>query len=170
MVRMIMELFRKHGFTLITGDTKQSRLFRLKNGVFPESVLSPFFSTFIRTICLLRHLESLLMLTILALFWNLERPRGDLSHDISTLSAYLQTWKLSHFVKTMPAAFHLNNRADKRELKVYNNNNRFLPFHPNLFYLELKLDQSLTFCHHLMPLLKKLSLRVTLLRRLVGSG
>ena len=32
MVRMIMELVRKRGFTLTTGDSKQSRLRRLKNG------------------------------------------------------------------------------------------------------------------------------------------
>ena len=34
----------------------------------------------------------------------------------------------------------------------------------------LKLDRSLTFRHHLVALRKKLSSRVTLLRRLVGSG
>ena len=34
----------------------------------------------------------------------------------------------------------------------------------------VKLDRSLTFCHHLVALRKKLSSRVTLLRRLVGSG
>ena len=46
---------------------------------------------------------------------------------MSTLSAYLQTWrlKLSH-TKTVTAAFHLNNREAKRELKVYNND-RLLP-------------------------------------------
>ena len=32
------------------------------------------------------------------------------------------------------------------------------------------MDRSLTFCHHLVALCKKLSSRVTLLRRLVGSG
>ena len=41
---------------------------------------------------------------------------------MSTLSAYLQTWrlKLSH-TKTVTAAFHLNNREAKRELKVFKN-------------------------------------------------
>ena len=37
-------------------------------------------------------------------------------------------------------------------------------------YLDVKLDRSLTFRHHLVALRKKLSCRVTLLRRLVGSG
>ena len=98
---------------------------------------------------------------------DLERS---LRQDISTLSAYLQTWrlKLSH-TETVTAAFHLNNREAKRELKVYNND-RLLPFCPTPTYLKVKLDWSLTFRHHLVALRKKLSSRVTLLRRLVGSG
>ena len=67
------------------------------------------------------------------------------------------------------AAFHLNNREAKRELKVYSNS-RLLPFCPTPIYLGVKLDRSLTFRHHLVALRKKLSSRVTLLRRLVGSG
>ena len=69
----------------------------------------------------------------------------------------------------MTAAFHLNNRGDKRELKVYNYD-RFLLFCPTPTYLGVKLDRSLRFRHHLVALCKKLSSRVTLLRRLVGSG
>ena len=69
----------------------------------------------------------------------------------------------------MTAAFHLNNREAKRELKVYNNN-RLLQFCPTPTYLGVKLDRSLTFRHYLVALRKKLSSRVTLLRRLVGSG
>ena len=38
----------------------------------------------------------------------------------------------------------------------------------SLTYLGVKLDRSLTFRHHLMALRKKLSSRVTLLKRLVG--
>ena len=56
-----------------------------------------------------------------------------------------------------------------RELKVYNNG-RLLSFHPIPTYLGVKLDRSLMFRHHLVALRKKLSSRVTLLRRLVGSG
>ena len=76
--------------------------------------------------------------------------------------------KLSH-TKTVTAAFHLNNREAKRELKVYNNG-RLLPFCPTPTYLGVKLDRSLTFRRHLVVLRKKLSSRITLLRRLVGSG
>ena len=51
---------------------------------------------------------------------NWKDLEGTLSQDMSTLSAYLQTWrlKLSHTMTVM-AAFHLNNREAKRELKVY---------------------------------------------------
>ena len=101
---------------------------------------------------------------------NWKDLEGTLSQDMSTLSAYLQTWrlKLSH-TKTVTAAFHLNNREAKRELKVYNNG-RLLPFCPTPTYLGIKLDRLLTFRYHLVVLRKKLSWRVTLLRRLVGSG
>ena len=66
------------------------------------------------------------------------------------------------------AAFHLNNREAKRELKVYNNG-RLLPFCPTPTYLGVKLDRLLMFHHYLMALRKKLSLCVTLLRQLMGS-
>ena len=76
--------------------------------------------------------------------------------------------KPSH-TKTVTAAFHLNNREAKCELKVYNNG-RLLPFCPTSTYLGVELDRLLMFCHHLVALRKKLSLRITLLRRLVGLG
>ena len=41
MVKMIMELVQNRSFTLTTGDSKQSRLRRLKNGVPQGSVLAP---------------------------------------------------------------------------------------------------------------------------------
>ena len=101
---------------------------------------------------------------------NWKDLEGTLSQDMSTLSAYLQTWrlKLSH-TKTVTTAFHLNNREAKRELKAYNNG-RLLSFCPTPTYLGVKLDISLTFRHHLVAFRKKLSSHVTLLRRLVGSG
>ena len=69
----------------------------------------------------------------------------------------------------MTAPFHLNNREAKRELKIYNNG-KLLLFHLTPTYLGVKLNRSLTFCHHLVALCKKLPSRVTLLRRLMGSG
>ena len=68
----------------------------------------------------------------------------------------------------MTAAFHLNNREAKRELRVYNNGG-LLSFCPTSTYLGVKLDRSLTFRHHLVALRKTLSSRVSLLRRLIGS-
>ena len=87
-----------------------------------------------------------------------------------TLSAYLQTWrlKLSH-TKTVTTAFHLNNREAKRELKIFNNR-KLLLYCPTPTYFGVKLDRSLTFRRHLEALRKKLSTRVTLLRRLAGLG
>ena len=65
-----------------------------------------------------------------------------LSQDMCTLSAYLQTWRLKlNHTKTVTAAFHLNNRETKRELKVYNNG-RLLPFCSTPTYLGVKLDRS----------------------------
>ena len=52
MVRIIMELVRNRSFILTTGDSKQSRLRRLKNGVPQGSVLLPSYLTSIRTTCL----------------------------------------------------------------------------------------------------------------------
>ena len=50
MVRMIMELIRNRSFTLTTGDSKPSKLRRLRNGVPQGSVLAPSFSTSIHMI------------------------------------------------------------------------------------------------------------------------
>ena len=71
-------------------------------------------------------------------------PEG-VSQDITTLPAYLQTWRLqlSH-TKTVTTAFHLNNRKAKRELNVYNNVKR-LPFCPVPSYFVVNLNRFLTF-------------------------
>ena len=172
MVRMIMELVRNRSFTLTTGDNKQIRLRRLKNGVPQASVLAPLlFNIYMYDLpsMISRKFAYADDLVLLHSSGNWEDLEGTLSQDMSTFSAYFQTWrlKLSH-TKTVTAVFHLNNREAKRELKVYNNN-RLLPFCPSPTYLGVKLDRSLTFFHHLVALRKKLSSRVTLLRRLVGS-
>ena len=79
------------------------------------------------------------------------------------------TFRLSPDLEAKAATFHLNNREAKRELNVYNNGN-LLPPCPVPTYLGVKLDRLLTFRHHLEALRKKLSTRVSLLRRLAGSG
>ena len=170
MVRIIMELVRNRSFTLTTGDIKQSRLRHLENGISQESVLALLLFniyTYDLPSIISRKFAYADDLALLHSSGNWKDLEGTLSQDMSTLSAYLQTWrlKLSH-TKTMTTAFHLK---AKRELKVYNNN-RLLPFCPTPTYLGVKLDRLLTFRHHLVALRKKVSSRVTLLRRLVGSG
>ena len=69
-----------------------------------------------------------------------------LSEDMTTLSAYFQTWplKLSH-AKTMIEKL--------RELKV-KNNDKILPFCPVPTYLGVKLDRTLAYRNHLEALRK----------------
>ena len=107
-------------------------------------------------------------LALLCASRNWKAVEFTLSQDMTTLSAYLQTWRLKlSNTKTVTAAFHLNNRETKRELYVYNNGN-LLPPCPVPTYLGTKQDKLLTFRHHLEALRKKLSTRVALLRRLAG--
>ena len=145
MVRMIMELVRNRSFALITGNSKQSRLRRLKNGVSQGSVLaSLLFNIYWYDLAsMISGMSDDLALLHSSGNWkNLEET---LSQDISTLSSYLQTWRLKL-------------------------NDRILSFCATPTYLGVKLDRSLTFRHHVVALRKKLFSRVTLLRRLVGSG
>ena len=170
---MTSVLVRNRSFTLTTGDSKQSRLRRLKSGVPQGLVLASLLFniyTYDLPSMISRKFAYTDDLTLLHSSENWKDLEGTLNQDMSTLSAYLQTWrlKLSH-TKTVTAAFHLNNREAKREQKVFNNG-RLLSFCPTPTYLGLKMDRSLTFRHHLVALRKKLSLRVILLRRLVGSG
>ena len=170
---MILELVRNQSFTLTTSNSKQSRLRRLKNGVPQGSVLAPLLFniyTYDLPSMISKNFAYADDPALLHSSGNWKDLEGSLNQDMATLSAYFQTWrlKLSH-AKMMTAAFHLNNREAKRELKVYNNG-KFLPFCPTPTYLGVKLNRSLTFRHHLVALRKKLSSRVTLLRQLVGSG
>ena len=157
MVKMIMELVQNRSFTLSTGDGKQSRLRRLKNDVPQGSVLAPLLFniyTYDFPSMIFKKLAYADDLALLHSSENWKDLEGTLSQDMSTLSAYRQTWRLKlSYIKTMTAAFHLNNREAKRELKVYNNG-RLLPFcpTPTYTYLGVKLDRSLTFRHHLVAL------------------
>ena len=158
MVRTIMELVRNQSFTLTTGESKQSRLCHLKNSILQGSVLAPLLFniyTYDLPSMISRKFAYADDLALLNSSGNWKDLEGTLSQDMSTLSVYLQTWrlKLSH-TKTVTAAFHLNNREAKHKLKVYNND-RLLPFCSTPTYLGVKLERSLTFCHHLLALHKK---------------
>ena len=145
MVKMIMELVRNRSFTLTTGDNKRSWLRRLKNGVPQGSVLALFLFniyTYDLPSMIFRKFVYADDLILLHSSGNWKDLEGSLSQDISTLLSYLQTWRLKlNHTKTVTAAFHLNNREAKRELKVYNNG-RLLPFCSNPTYLGVKLDRS----------------------------
>ena len=171
MVRMIMELVRNRSFTLTTGDSKQSRLRHLKNGVPQELVSAPFFFDIYTY-----DLPSMIFikfayadnLALLHSSGNWKDLEGTLSQDMNILSGYLQTWrlKLSH-IKTVTAAFHLNKREAKRELKVYNSY-RFYRF----VHSFLSWGKTGQIAHVPSPssgfAQKKLSSRVTLLRLRMG--
>ena len=165
-----MELIRNRSFTLTTGDSKPNRLRRLRNGVLQGSVLPPLhFNIYTYDIPSITskkfaYADDLAILRTSGDWKELERT---LNQDMTTLSEYLQTWrlKLSH-TKTVTAAFHLHNREAKRELKVCTT----VPFCPVTTYLGVKLDRSLSYRPHLEALRKKLCARVLLLRRLAGTG
>ena len=173
MVRMIMELVRNRSFTLTTGDSKRSRLRRLKNGVPQGLVLAPLlFNIYVYNLpsTVSRRYAYANNLALLYSSDDWKDLEGVLSQDMTIISTYFQTWRLqlSH-TKTVTSAFHLNNREAKRELNVYNNGKR-LPFCLIPTYLGVKLDRSLTFRHHLEALRKTLTTRVALMRRLAGTG
>ena len=148
MVKMIMELVRNRSFTLTTGDSKQSRLSRLKNGVPQGSVLAPSYLTSMYDLHSMisrkfAYADDLALLHSSGNWKDLEgtiKPRHVYTFSISQ--------DLVSHTKTVAVAFHLNNREAKRELKVYNDD-RLLPLCPTPTYLGVKLDRSLTFRHHL---------------------
>ena len=140
MVRMIMELVQNRSFTLTISDSKQSRLHQLKtlkNGSSGIGLGSLLFNIYTYDLpsMISRKFAYADDLALLHSSGNWKDSEGTLSQDMSTLSAYLQTWrlKLSH-TKTVTGAFYLNNRDAKRDLKVYNND-RILPFCPTPAYL-----------------------------------
>ena len=118
MVRMIMELVRNRRFTLTTVDSKQSRLRRPKNGVPQGLVLVPLLFniyTYDLPSMISRKFAYADDLALLYSSGNWKDLEGTLSQDMSTLSAYLQTWRLKlNHSRTVTAAFHLNNREAKR--------------------------------------------------------
>ena len=145
-VRVIMELVWNRSFTLTTDDSKPSMLRRLKNGLSQGSVLVPLlFNIYIYDLPSTASKKYAYAEDLAILYssgdWKL--LKRTLSEDMTTLSAYLQTWRLkfSH-AKTVTVAFHLLNREGMPELKV-KNNGKILPFSPLPTYLGVKLDRRL---------------------------
>ena len=110
-----MELVRNRSFTLTTSD-KQSRLRRLKNNVPQGSVLASLLFniyTYDLSSMIFRkfaYAHDLVLLHSSGIWKDLN---GILSQDMSTLSGYLQTWrlKLSH-TNTVTATFHLTEKPN----------------------------------------------------------
>jgi len=119
---MIMEMVGNHSFTLTTGNGKRSRLRRLKNDVPQGSVLAPLlFNVYISDLptTVSRKYAYAVDLAIMHVDGDWQTAEGVLSKDMATVGEYLQTWKLKLSSKqTVSAAFHLNNKEIKRELKV----------------------------------------------------
>jgi len=173
MVHVIMAMGSNRSFTLTTGNRKRSRLRRLKNGIPQGSLLAPLlFNIYISDVptTVSRKDAYADNLAIMHADGDGQAVEGVLSKDMATIDEYLQTWKLKlSTTKTVSAAFHLNNKEAKRELKV-SCNNEILPFFPEPKYLWIKLDRSLTYRRHLESHRKKLTSRVLLVRRLARSG
>jgi len=166
-----MEMVSNRSFTLTTGNGKRSRLRCLKNGVPQGSGLAPllfYISDLPTTISRMYAYAD--DLAIMHADGDWQAVEGVLSKDMATVGEYLQTWKLNlSATKMVSAAFHLNNKEGKLELKV-ECNNETLPFCSKPKYLGVMSDRSLTYCQHLESLCKKLTSRIALLRRLAGSG
>ena len=119
---MILELIRNRSFTCTTGDSKRSRLRRLRNGAPQKFVLAVLL--FNIYMCNLPSTTSKMNayaddMGLLHSSRDRKGLDGTLSQYMATLSVYLKTrrLKLSH-AKKVTAAFYLHNRETKRELKV----------------------------------------------------
>ncbi|KAL7853652.1 hypothetical protein AOLI_G00204960 [Acnodon oligacanthus] len=72
-----------------------------------------------------------------------------LNRDVGILADYLQKWHLQlNLGKTVAAPYHLNNREARRPLHVYVGKN-CLEFQQATKYLGVRLDQTLSYKHHL---------------------
>ena len=96
-VKMIMELVRNQSFTLTTGDSKQSRICCVKNGVPQGYGFAPLlFNIYTYDVPFIisrkfAYGDDLALLHSSGKWKDLEET---LSQDMSTLSAYIQTWRL----------------------------------------------------------------------------
>ena len=172
LIRMIMKRVQNRSFTLTTGNGKQSGLRRLKNGVPQGSLLAPLlFNIYVSdlpptTSSKFAYADNLALVHIAGDWRTLEKT---FSQDMATLQMCLQKWRLKlSETKTVSSVFHFTNREAKRELSV-ELNGKPLPFSNTPKYLDITLDGSLTYRRHLESLRKKLSTRVSLIRRLAGT-
>ena len=114
MIKIFIELVWNRSFTLNTGDSKQSRLHRLKNGVPQRSVLASLLFniyTYDPPSMISRKFAYADDLALLHSSGNWKDLEGTLNQVMPTLSAYHQIWRLKlSYNKTVTAVFHLSNR------------------------------------------------------------
>ena len=123
MVQMITKLVQNRSFTLTSGDNKPSRLPRLKNGLPQGSILAPgLVNIYIYDppSIISKKYANADDLAILHLSGNQKVLERTLSEDMTTLSAYLQIWRLKlNHAKTVTTAFYLHNREATIEISEY---------------------------------------------------
>ena len=155
MVHMIMEMVGNRSFTLTTRNGKKSRLGRFKNGVQHWSLLAPLlFNIYIYDLpnTVSGNYVHVDDLTIMRSDGDWQAVEGVLSKNMATVGEYFQTCKPKlSTTKAVSAVFHLNNKEVKCEMKL-NLNNKILFICPELKYLKVTLDRSLTYSWHLESL------------------
>ena len=121
-VSLIMELVRNCSFTLTICTGSQSKLRRPKNGVSQGSVLAPLlFNIYTHglTVTISRKFFYTDDIAIMHLTSNWKTLEETLSQDLTTITLYLQKWKLKlSTAKTVLAAFHLNSKEIRRKLYI----------------------------------------------------
>ena len=172
MVGFIKEMLSNRSSVVHTNDGQRSRLRIMKNGVPQGSVLSPmlfniYISDLPETTSRKYGYADDLAIILRRPSWK-EMEEG-LNKDMTILVDYLRKWRLQLSVgKTVSAAYHLNNREAKRELDVFVDNKR-LVCQQAPKYLGVRLDRMLNFKQHLEEVAGKVTSRVALIHRLVGT-
>ena len=173
LVKFIMLLVQDRSFILETSTGECSRKRRLRNGVPQGSVLAPILFNIYVSDMPKGDCKQYSYADDSALGYDdhsFEVIEASLEKDANMLATYFNRWHLKlSLPKTVTSVFHLANRCAKRELNVYLNGSR-LKFDPSPKYLGITLDRSLTFHEHAKATADKTQGRVSLLRKLAGTG
>jgi len=165
LLAFIMETLSNRRFILRTSDGQESRARRLKNGVPQGSILAPcLFNIYISDIPTTLSTK-LVYADDLALAFtgpDWADVENAMNRDLSTLHTYHHQNPLQiSREKTAYALYHLNTRNVGRQLNI-SVDGKTIEFEPNLTYLGVKLDRSLTFKPHLTAVREKVLSRCAL--------